>query len=492
MPASSDPHGPGPDPQNPGQEPPTPGPGPDRPDSHASGPPAREDGPGAGRRPPGGPSGPSGPPGPGTGGGGGARRGRSAGHVARAVASAVLIVLTCVLVPVALLATWVHDIVLDTDRYVATVDPLATDPAIQDAAVHRITDAVGARVDGQRAAADIASWLQSQGLPPRAADAVRGLGPQLDAAVNQAVTKTATRVVRSDAFATVWNTANRAAHNAVVHALTGQGRGAVGVSDGTVTLDVGTAVDRVKQELVNAGLKPADKIPQVNKQLVLFHSDELAKFRKAAHLLDVVGNWFPVLVVVLGAAGVFLARRRRRALARTALGAALACLVVAIALAVARHYYLGHLPPQVQSKAAAAAVFDTLVHFLRISLRTAVVLGVVIALGAYFVGPGRLPVAVRGASDHTADSAARWAAAHHISTGRVGGWALAYRRIITLVVLLIIALVFALWNHPTVLTVLLLVLVLLGVLAVLALLAASGRTQLRTGPGAAHPPADRT
>ncbi|MFE3638373.1 hypothetical protein [Streptomyces cellostaticus] len=412
--------------------------------------------------------------------------------MARAVASAVLIVLTCVLVPVALLATWVHDIVLDTDRYVATVDPLATDPAIQDAAVQRITEAVGAHVDGQRAAADLASWLRSQGLPPLAADAVRALGPQLDSLANQAIEKTATRVVDSDAFATVWNTANRAAHTAVVHALTGQGRGAVGVSDGTVTLDVGTAVDRVKQELVNAGLKPAAHIPPVNKQLVLFQSEELAKARKAAHLLDVVGNWFPVLVVVLGAAGVFLAHGRRRALARTALGAAFACLVVAVALVVARHYYLDHLPPQVQSKAAAAAVFDTLLRFLRVSLRTAVVLGVVIALGAYFVGPGRLPVAVRGASDRTADSAARWAAAHHVGTGRVGPWTLAHRRIVTLAVLLIIALVFALWNHPTVLTVLLLVLVLLGALAVLALLAASGRTRLPAARETTRPPADGT
>ncbi|MFG2633272.1 hypothetical protein ACGFX8_04740 [Streptomyces sp. NPDC048362] len=414
---------------------------------------------------------------------------RSATRVARVTASTVLLVLTCVLVPLALLATWVHDIVLDTNRYVATVAPLAGDPAVRDAAVHRITEAVGAHVDGQRAAGDIAAWLSKEGLPPRAADAIRGLGPQLDSAANQAVTRAATRVVDSEAFATVWRTANRTAHNAVVHALTGQGRGAVGVSDGTVSLDVGTAVDRVKKELVDAGLKPAAEIPQVDRELVLFHSDELAEFRDAARLLGIVGNWLPVLVLVLGVAGVLLARRRRRALARTALGAAFACLVVAVALIVARHYYLDHLPPQVQSRAAAAAVFDTLLRFLRVSLRTAIVLGVVVALGAYLVGPGRLPVAVRGASDRTADSAARWAAAHQIDTGRVGAWTLAYRRGITLAVLLIIVLVFALWNHPTVLTVVLLVLVLLGVLALLALLAAGGRIRLDTGRVAPGPPA---
>ncbi|GGI96104.1 hypothetical protein [Streptomyces brasiliensis] len=423
--------------------------------------------------------GPQGAPGP----GGPAERATS-GHgsmavrIARRTASAVLIVLTCVLVPVALLATWVHDIALDTDRYVATVAPLATEPAVQDAAVHRIAEAVDVHVNGQQAAADIAAWLQKEGLPPRAANALKSLGPQLDAAADQAVTRIATRVVDSGVFDTVWKDANRLAHNAVVHALTGKGRGAVGVSDGTVTLDLGTAVDRVKQELVDAGLTPAEKIPQVDKQFVLFQSDQLAKARKGAHLLDVIGNWLPAVVVLIGAGGVLLARGRRRALARTALGAAFACLVVAIGLVVARRYYLDHLPPEVQSKAAAAAVFDTLLRFLRVSLRTAIVLGVVVALGAYFIGPGRLPVAVRGTSERTADAAARWAAGHQVRTGRVGTWAQTYRRAITLVVLLVVALVFALWNHPTVLTVLLLVLVLLAVLAVLALLAAGGRVGL--------------
>ncbi|WP_329249128.1 hypothetical protein OG223_17615 [Streptomyces sp. NBC_01478] len=413
------------------------------------------------------------------------RHGSAAVRITRKTASAVLIVLTCLLVPVALLTVWVHDIALDTDRYVATVSPLASNAAIEDAAVKRITAAADVRVDGSQAAADIAAWLQSQGLPPRAAQSLKGLGPQLDSAVNDTVEKVATRFVRGDRFERIWTNANRRAHSAVVHALTGEGRGAVSTNDGTVTLDVGEAVDQVKQSLVDAGLSPAAKIPDVDKQMVLLQSDQLKKIRKGAHLLDVIGNWFPVFVVVIGAAGVLLAHRRRRALARTALGAAFACLVVAVVLVVARRYYLDHLPPQVQSEAAAAAVFDTLLRFLKVSLRTAIVLGVVIALGAYLIGPGRLPRAVRGTSERTADSAARWAYAHQVRTGRAGSWAETHRRWIALAALLIVALVFALWNHPTVLTILVLVVVLLAVLALLALLAASGRTTVdaeRTAP----------
>ncbi|MFI6009211.1 hypothetical protein ACIBAG_10305 [Streptomyces sp. NPDC051243] len=400
------------------------------------------------------------------------------GGIARATASAVLIVLACVLVPVALITVWVHDIALDTDRYVETVAPLATEPAIQDAAVNRISQAVDVRIDGDQAAAELADWLKSQGLPPRATAAVRGLGPQIDSAVDGAVNRVVTRIVHSDAFATTWKNANERAHNAVVHALTGEGRGAVGVAGGTVTLDVGTVVEEVKQQLVDAGLSPAEHIPEVDKQLVLFQSEELEKIRDGAELLDEVGYWLPVLTVLIGAAGVLLARRRRRVLARTALGAAFACLVVVVALVVVRRFYLDHLPAAVQSDAAAAAVFDTLLRFLKYALVTTIVLGVVVALGAYLIGPGRLPVAIRRGCDRTADSVASWADGHEIRAGRAGVWAETHRRSIALSALAVLAFVFAVWNRPTPLGVLVFALVLLAVLVVLALLAAGGRVEL--------------
>ncbi|MFE5325554.1 hypothetical protein ACFRCG_03960 [Embleya sp. NPDC056575] len=394
------------------------------------------------------------------------------------IVSAVLITLTCVLVPLSLITVWVHDIVLDTDRYVETVAPLASNPAIESAAADRITKAVDVRVDGKEVTSDLAAWLESQGLPPRVGNAVKSLAPQLDDAATQAAHKVATRFTQSDRFETVWKNANRAAHSALDHALTGKGRGAVGVNEGTVTLDVGAAVDTVKQDLVNAGVSPADKIPDVDKQMVLVQSDKLQKFQDAAHALDVLGNWLPIIAVVLGAIGVLLARRRRRALVTTALGVAFGCLVVAIALAIARRFYLDHLPAQVQSPAAASAIFDTLLRFLKNSVRTGIVLGLVVALGAYLSGTGRLPRAVRGSMERAAGSVARWADKHGLHTGKTGTWVAAHRRWLAIGALLVIALWFALWNRPTAWTIVLLVAVLLALLAIIALLAATGRTTL--------------
>lgn len=417
-------------------------------------------------------------------GGAGHPRAATAGRIARVTSSAVLTVLACILVPLTLIAVWVHDIALDTNRYVATVAPLARNRAVQDAAAARLSKAVDVRVNGEQAAAQLSDWLRSQGLPPQAADAVHGLGPQLDAAVNDTVHRAATRVVRSDHFARAWEQANRRAHATVVHALTGEGRGAVGISDGTVTVDLGTAVDDLKKELTAAGLAPAAAIPTPDKQLVLLDSDQLGKIRKGAHALDILGNWLPPVVLLIAIAGVLLARGRRRTLARTALGAAFACLVVAIALVIARSYYLDHLPAQVRSHDAAAAVFDTLVRFLRQSLVTTIVLGVLVALGAYAVGPGRLPVAVRRGCDHAAEATARWARARSVTTGRAGTWTRDHRLLTTLIAVVVVAVGFAAWNHPTVLVVLLLVLILLALLAVIALLAADGRLAEQDGKAA--------
>src|SRR6266576_3743680 len=57
----------------------------------------------------------------------------------RAPVAAVLIVLGCVLGPVAVLGVWAGNEVSDTGRWVATVEPLIHDPAIQNVLTDKIT-----------------------------------------------------------------------------------------------------------------------------------------------------------------------------------------------------------------------------------------------------------------------------------------------------------------------------------------------------------------
>ncbi|MFF0558367.1 hypothetical protein [Streptomyces sp. NPDC004266] len=67
----------------------------------------------------------------------------------------------------------------------------------------------------------------------------------------------------------------------------------------------------------------------------------------------------------------------------------------------------------------------------------------VIALGAYFIGPGRLARATRSTAERGAGFAAGWWSGHGVHTDPVGTWAEAHRRWLDLGTLLLVALLAA-------------------------------------------------
>ena len=78
----------------------------------------------------------------------------------RRVIVALLLIVACVLAPLSVLAVWTRNTLLDTDQYVSTVAPLATNEAIIDAAAANITAALVSETDVEAKVRDA--------LPPRA------------------------------------------------------------------------------------------------------------------------------------------------------------------------------------------------------------------------------------------------------------------------------------------------------------------------------------
>src|SRR5690606_30122528 len=111
--------------------------------------------------------------------------------------------------------------------------------------------------------------------------------------------------------------------------------------------------------------------------------------------LDTLGTTLPFVTLVVLTAGVLLARERRRALIGAGLGVAAGMLLLAGALLVGRGLYLGSVPPELLPREPAATAFDTLVRFLRTSLRTVFVAAVVVAAAAYLTGPSSAATALR-------------------------------------------------------------------------------------------------
>ncbi|MFJ2262914.1 hypothetical protein ACIOKD_32180 [Streptomyces sp. NPDC087844] len=408
----------------------------------------------------------------------------------RRLGASVLLLAALLLAPLAVVAAWVHDTVSDTDRYVATVAPLASDPAVRKVVTDRLTDRVVRQVDVEAVTASLTKVLADAGAPPRVVAGSEALTGPLTSAVQTVVRRNVDRVVTSDLFQQAWEGSNRRAHAAVVGMLTGERHGAVRATDDAVELDIGAVVDQVRQRLVDQGFEKAAAIPDSDRTVTLFRTEELARAQDTMRVLDIVGTWLPVLTVALAALAVWTAPRHRLMLLITALGTGVMMVALLIALAVLRRAYLDTVPAVTLPPDAAAAIFDTFVRFLRDSTRTLLVVALVTALAAYLYGPGRAAVGVRNASRRGAGAAGRALSRAGVRVGPVGRRLAARRSWATGIVIGAGALALVLWNHPTVgsvALVLALVLVALAAVAVLVAVAVSappegGRASGRVAP----------
>ncbi|WP_406281944.1 hypothetical protein [Embleya sp. NBC_00896] len=385
-------------------------------------------------------------------------------HRLRLALACLLIVLGCVLAPVAVAAAWADDEVVDADRFVATLAPLSSNAAVQDAVADRVAQATVAAVD-----------------TPGLLDALRqalggGLGDGSDPIgdlVAGAADAAAHAVVASDIFPPIWTDAVRIAHASALDALRGEEGGALTDENGEVVLDLGPVVDRVRQSLVDEGLPVAAAIPDTDRRFVLLHGAGLRESRDVFRFVDAAGTWLPIVVVALLVAGVCVAPRRRPALMWTGVGIVVGMLALGVAQHLARRAYLDDLPADVP-RDAAAAIYDALVRFLRHTTRTVGVAALALAVAAFLAGPARSAGTVRHGLAAGPDAAGRSIARAGLGTGSVGRFVAAHRGPVYGAVGVLGGVWLVWWNHPTVSSVLLILLVLLGVLAVLETIAAAG------------------
>ncbi|RKE19842.1 hypothetical protein [Streptomyces sp. TLI_171] len=382
-------------------------------------------------------------------------------HRVRSFFAVLLIVLAAVLTPLGVVAAWSKSQVTDTDRFVATMAPLASDPAVQGAVANRVTDTVMQQLP----ITDLLNQIAPADRP--VVDAALGkLGPALTSGLTGFVHDQVLRFVQSDAFAGVWTNVLRNAHAAFDKVLTGKGGGAVQVKGDTVSLDLAPVIAQVRDRLVANGLGLASKIPEVHTDYTLVKSDAVKKAQTGLRLLDLAGFWVPVLAVLCAVGGILLATRRRRAAVGAALGMAVGAGLLGIGLTVFRTVYLDKLPADVD-QAAAMAVYDTLVRYLRAAVRMVLALGIVIALAAWLTGSGRRAGWVRHLWQEGLGAVRRAAGGIGMRLGPVGPFVHRWKAWLGWGAVAVAAIVLLTWSYPTAPVVLWMAVVLLAVLAVL-------------------------
>jgi hypothetical protein len=199
-------------------------------------------------------------------------------------------------------------------------------------------------------------------------------------------------LVASPAFAAAWNQAVETSHRQMVTLLSGEGE-AIVVRGDTVYLELGPFVVLAKERLSDAGLTAVNLVPDVNPTVALAKADTLVRAQSAYSTLDTVADVLPWVVLLLLIVGVYLARNRFRALVGAGLGIGLSMVVLAAGLLVARSLLVDAVPAR--AAPATASGFDIIVTYLRLGLRTLLVLGLVLALAGFLAGRSESAVRIR-------------------------------------------------------------------------------------------------
>ena len=178
----------------------------------------------------------------------------------------------------------------------------------------------------------------------------------------------------------------------------------------------------------------------------------------------------PILALLLLGAGVYIARSHRRALIGAGLGLAASMLVLGIALAIARSIYLNSVPNSVLPGDAAAVLYDTLVRFIKDGLRVLLVVGLIVAIGAFFTGPSVTAVRARGAVTGGLGWLRSSGERAGLRTGPVGGWTYQHRHALRIAAVALFAIIFVFWGRPTAVVAIVLAILLLVVLGLIELI----------------------
>jgi len=309
----------------------------------------------------------------------------------RRISAWVLVVLASLLLPVSVISVWAINTLTNTDKYVTTMAPLATNQVIVERLAQKTTD--------ELFSSHVVENKVTAALPTRAKSLVQPLVTQLHSYVYQLALK----VFESPKFSQLWNGLNRRSHQAVIDVLTGKQSPLTEKLEvgGAIVLNVSPAINNVIEKADAHGIpyfNPLKSILGSGKSLTvtILSKNQVSEFSGLFNLVVKLKWAIPIIALVLGILAVVLALERRKTLLRWAIGVALMTLLLLGVIALGRNIFLNKAADKSASgQQVAAAVWDIMLRYLKTDLRWTLLIAVLVALGCWLAGPARSAVTVR-------------------------------------------------------------------------------------------------
>ncbi len=309
---------------------------------------------------------------------------------ARSIASLLIFIIATLLTPVAVVGHWGHRTVSDAEQYIATVGPLASDPAIQQAVGAEVTKVLLEKVNTEQLVTGfIGNFVQN----PVIAD--RLVGP-ISAGIDNLIGQAVDRVLASPAFETVWVKTNIAAQKSLMLLLEGKPAGIIQRNGDQVVLDTTELLKAVQQQVVDSGLSVAANItiPDTGNQVVLFETPLLGQIQTIYAFTSPILMWLPLLVFALFALSIALARRRPRVVLTMGVFLALWAVVLLVSMSSAETVLQGKLGTTGLGLAL-SAFWTTFFAYLVNGLQAILLLGIGAVVVGWLAGRSRPAMLVR-------------------------------------------------------------------------------------------------
>jgi hypothetical protein len=334
------------------------------------------------------------------------------GFTWRGLTAWVVLVVAAILFPIALTAFWGQKTLLDTDRYLETVGPLASDPTVQAAIADKVSATVTTQIqDSARLDELLNDYPRLKPL----------LGP-LTAGLGGFVHDQTLKIVQSDQFAQLWRTVNTEIHKGVVYALEGNPNGAISLQGDQVVLDTGDLINAVKQRLVDRGLTIVENLPvppAADRQVVLLTAPQLSQARFAYAVGQPIAQWLIYVVLLLFIIAVLIAIRRARMVMAVGIAMILGAMVIRLGMAFGQSQLDATLAPTFFAQAQ-DAFWTSLTGYLLLAVRAAFALGLVLAVVGWYLSGTRSATATRTYLSKVINGAG--VGAGDTALGRAGGW----------------------------------------------------------------------
>lgn len=335
-------------------------------------------------------------------------RKRRSGHAIRGALAAILVALAAFALVTSVVGLWAARTTLNTDRWVATVAPLPQDPKVNAAVAEYATTQVFQVLDVETRLREV--------LPPQAGFVAAPIAGQL----REQVRETVQNVLGSDRFQVIWVELNRQLHQRVLAVLEGTSTVITAQQD-RIQIDLLPLINQVLRELsaqlptlfgkqitlpdLSSGAIPENLRLRVEEQLgvtlpanfaqfTVYDSGQLWAAQQAVATAKRDLALFVGATVVLLIAAFVISPRRRRTTVQLGIWLVIAAVAITAVVRAVRRQLLAEIPSGTYRDGVDAAV-TTVFSLLRERGTQIIWIGVILALLAYLIGPGRLPVWLR-------------------------------------------------------------------------------------------------